>query len=96
MCEELKSCPACGNDNILRSGPEPSFECAACEVSVAFNSYDDLLDLASWNALPRREEFRAELMSIILKFTSINGCDIEREVLKLSMKYAPVKEGNDG
>jgi hypothetical protein len=58
MSDGLKPCPICGAEAVLSDDKD----CAACtECAFPTTDYDGLLEVAQWQALPRRDESVAEV-----------------------------------
>ena len=100
--EEIKPCPACGGSHIecggvVWDGVEDVKEkhymvCLSCMMTGPEKSTKEKA-AAAWSAMPRREEFYAELMGLLDLQASLDGLvQMLDGINKLAERYAPKQE----
>ena len=61
---EIKSCPSCGGDPKVIDKVIVWVTCSMCSLAGPYSNTTTRDAIGKWNALPRREEFYAELIDL--------------------------------
>lgn len=93
--QEIKPCPNCGGEDIRPDNHQCNVEiawwlyCGTCELCGPEAPSTPEAAIETWNALPRREEFYAELVEIMESSDDGDYTATRFKLKKLLEKYAP-------
>jgi len=98
--ETIKPCPNCGNDHLCLHllTLECFWECSHCDLQGPRKDTEAEANNV-WNALPRREDFLAELTMIIAQLLNANAAvkadaEINNDTIKTVMGDCMVEASN--
>ena len=87
----------CG-DTVTNEFIEKLYECGCDDCGLTTGRLSRSAAITIWNAMPRREEFHAELMSLKPRLSVRGGSLLEGadwvkhdEIMELAKQYAPVQ-----